>query len=84
METILAKNLDMSGETLSVLLTEDIVAEAHQTEKQREKIAEFFFETLAIDSLTFMKKPMLSCFSLGRSSGLVLDSGHSFTRASIV
>ena len=51
METILAKNLDMSGETLSVLLTEDIVAETHQTEKQREKIAEFSFEILAIDSL---------------------------------
>ena len=27
---------------------------------------------------------MLSCFSVGRASGLVIDSGHSFTRTSIV
>ena len=31
-----------------------------------------------------MKRPMLSCFSVGRASGLVIDSGHSFTRASVV
>ena len=31
-----------------------------------------------------MKKPTLACFSVGRPTGIVVDSGHIFSRASVI
>ena len=31
-----------------------------------------------------MKKPTLAAFSIGRPTALVLDSGHNFSRASVI
>ena len=42
------------------------------------------FEDLNIQSIAFMKKPTLSCFSIGRPTGIVVDSGHNFSRASVI
>lgn len=43
--------------------------------KQREKICELAFETLKVPNFYIIKSGVLSCFSSGRSSALVLDSG---------
>jgi actin-related protein len=39
---------------------------------------------MELSSVAFVKKPVLSAFALGRSTAVVLDSGHSFTSCSIV
>ena len=76
-------NLKVSDNHLSILITED-VAPASVIEHQRRSIAQIMFEELNIDSITFMKKPMLSAFSVGSPTALILDSGHTQSRATVV
>jgi len=52
-----------------------------QTIKQREKITEIMFDGLQATNFFMCKNPVLSSFSTGRSSSLVLDSGESMTNA---
>jgi actin-like protein 6A len=47
------------------------------TQANREKQAELAFETLGVQALFIAKNSMLSAFSVGRSSALVVDIGHS-------
>lgn len=42
------------------------------------------FEELNIVALSFMKKPALSTMCLGKHNCIVVDSGHTGTRVSIV
>ena len=60
--------------------------ESHNNDlmKQRSKICELMFEEFNIVALSFMKKPTLSALSLGKHNGIVVDSGHTGTRVSIV
>jgi actin-related protein len=39
---------------------------------------------MELSNIAFIKKPILSTFSLGRTSATVLDSGHSFSHCSII
>lgn len=47
----------------------------------REKLAQFFFESLSAPSLHIALPPVLSLFASGRTSGLVLDVGDTVTTA---
>jgi actin-like protein 6A len=47
---------------------------------QREKVAELMFEAFDVPALYLGRQPMLAAFSTGRSSGIVVDLGHSCTR----
>lgn len=44
-------------------------------QKQREKICELAFESLKVPNFYIIKSGVLSCFSSGRSTALVLDTG---------
>ena len=59
----------------SVLLSEDVAMKAAESKEFREKTAEFLFERLGVANVFYLKSPVLSCFSTGRSSALVVDSG---------
>lgn len=39
---------------------------------------------MELSNIAFVKKPILSTFALGRSSSVVLDSGHSFSHCTVV
>lgn len=71
----------------SLLLSED----NFHNRQQREKIAEIIFEKFDIKNLFFSKNAVLSCFAtgkfiviVGRSTGLVFDSGSDFSTATTV
>lgn len=55
----------------SLLLSEGNIHDRNE----REKIASFVFEKLQIKNLFFGKEAVLSCFSTGRSTAIVVDSG---------
>ncbi|XP_038538304.1 actin-like protein 7B [Canis lupus familiaris] len=48
---------------------------------QREKYAELLFEALGVPALHVAPQPLLSIYSYGRTSGLVLESGHGVSHA---
>ena len=48
------------------------------------KLADFMLETYQIPALFLVKDPVLASFSCGRSSALILDSGHKQTIATPV
>lgn len=48
------------------------------------KLTEYMFEKYKIPALFLVKDPVLTSFSFGRSSALILDCGHSHTIASPV
>ena len=47
---------------------------------QREKTAEFFFETLKVPALYLGQQPALALYAVGRTTGLVIESGHGLTQ----
>ncbi|KAH8740413.1 hypothetical protein FG386_002925 [Cryptosporidium ryanae] len=48
------------------------------------KLAEIAFEKLEVSSLFLSRRSVLSCFSCGRTSGIVVDIGASFSNVSCV
>jgi len=50
------------------------------TNKHRAKMCESVFEGLGARLSYVMKDAPLACFSVGKSTGLVIDMGHSFTK----
>jgi actin-related protein len=85
-ETILLDNLGLDNCNISLLIAEDIAVDLEPSEvlKQRQKIADYLLEGMELSNIAFIKKPILTAFSLGRTSATVLDSGHSFSHCSIV
>eukprot|EP01016_Furgasonia_blochmanni_P024430 TRINITY_DN2634_c0_g2_i4.p1 TRINITY_DN2634_c0_g2~~TRINITY_DN2634_c0_g2_i4.p1 ORF type:complete len:416 (-),score=66.10 TRINITY_DN2634_c0_g2_i4:987-2234(-) len=56
-----------------------IIDSPNSVKEERQKLAEIFFEELKVNALLFMNSSVLSLFSTGRSSGLVIESGHGTT-----
>lgn len=48
------------------------------------KLTEYMFEKYKIPALFLVKDPVLTSFSCGKSSALILDSGHKSTIATPV
>ncbi|KAK6588837.1 actin-like protein [Cryptosporidium xiaoi] len=66
-----------SSEEHPVLLTEA----ALNPRKHREKMAEIFFEVYRVPALFISTQAVLSLYSSGRTTGIVLDSGDGVTHA---
>ena len=49
--------------------------------KNREKTAEIFFETFGVPALYISMQAVLSLYSTGRTTGVVLDSGDGVTHS---
>ena len=49
--------------------------------KSRSRLAQILFEETAVQALYLGQQPVLALFSLGKTTGLVLDSGHEVTSA---
>ena len=49
--------------------------------EKREKLTELLFEKYEVPALFLCKNAVLSAFSVGRSTGLIVDSGASHTSA---
>lgn len=79
-------NLELDNCNISLLICEDVATELYPNEilKQRQKIADYLLEGMELSNIAFVKKPILTTFGVGRSSGVVLDSGHSFSHCSVV
>ncbi|CAH8845449.1 unnamed protein product [Trichobilharzia szidati] len=69
--------LMVNSEEHPVLLTEA----PHNPKKNREKMAEIFFETFGVPALYISMQAVLSLYSTGRTTGVVLDSGDGVTHA---
>lgn len=85
-ETILIDNLQLEDYSISLLIAEDVAGDLEYGEltKQRQKIADYLLDGMELSNIAFVKKPVLSSFGLGRTTSVVLDSGHSFTHCSVV
>lgn len=68
---LLTQEMRIDPSNFSILLSEDNVNDRNE----RERIANFVFETLQIKNLFFCKAAVLSCFSTGRSTAVVVDCG---------
>jgi centractin len=69
--------LNSTSEEHPVLLTEAPL----NPRKNREKMAEIFFETFNVPALYISMQAVLSLYSTGRTTGVVLDSGDGVTHA---
>lgn len=67
--------LEVDTTETSILLTES----PFTSRKSREETAELFFETFGVPSLCLMTQSVLTLYSSGRTTGLVMDSGDSVT-----
>jgi actin-related protein len=81
METVLHhtfnSELRIAAEEYPVLLTE---AE-HNPPAQRERAAQVMFETFSVPGLFLEKQSVLALLATRRTTGLVLQCGHGYTRA---
>lgn len=71
-EKSLVSNLMINMLETPILLTENAI----HNKEFRMKMTEYMFEKYQIPALFLVKDPVLTAFSCGRSSGLVLDCGH--------
>lgn len=75
---VYSKNqLNSNSEEHPVLLTEAPL----NPRKNREKMAEIFFETFNVPALYISMQAVLSLYSTGRTTGVVLDSGDGVTHS---
>lgn len=75
---VYSKNqLNSNSEEHPVLLTEAPL----NPRKNREKAAEIFFETFNVPALYISMQAVLSLYSTGRTTGVVLDSGDGVTHS---
>lgn len=75
LSTSLVKNLKMPPKDTPLLFTEPSV----HNKDQRLKLTEFLFEKYRVPALFLCKDSVLSAFACGRSTAIVLDSGHTHT-----
>ena len=63
-----------------ILLTENLQG----CTSKREKLAELLFEKYEVASLYIAPSPVLSLYSSGRKSGIVVESGNSVTQTAVI
>lgn len=76
----LINNLKVNIQETPLLFTEPAI----HNKDLRMKLTEYMFEKYKIPALFLVKDPVLTAFSCGKSSALVLDSGHKQTVATPV
>ena len=70
-EYSLLDKLDVDPEESLLCITEN----PRMTKKEREKLAEVLFEFFGVAGLSFIPQPLLTLYSVGKTTGLVIDSG---------
>jgi len=68
----LVKNLNIVMEETPILFTENAI----HNKDFRMKLTEYMFDKYKIPAIFLVKDPVLTSFSLGRSSALILDCGY--------
>ena len=76
----LVENLMVNVLETAVLFSENAI----HNKEMRMKLTEHMFEKYKIPALFIVKDPVLAAFSCGRSTALILDSGHKQTIATPV
>ena len=76
----LARNLLLPVRDTPLLFTENSL----HNKEGRLKLTEFLFERLQAPSIFLCKDSVLSAFSCGRSTAIILDSGSEFTTSTPV
>ena len=76
--TSLVRNLMLNAKDTPLIFTENSV----HNKEMRLKLTEFLFEKYKVPALFLYKDSVLSSFACGRSTAIVLDSGHTHTTAS--
>lgn len=69
--------LNINSEEHPVLLTEP----PHNPKRNREKMSEIFFESFSVPALYISMQAVLSLYSTGRTTGVVLDAGDGVTHS---
>eukprot|EP01060_Flectonema_neradi_P008994 TRINITY_DN16437_c0_g1_i3.p1 TRINITY_DN16437_c0_g1~~TRINITY_DN16437_c0_g1_i3.p1 ORF type:complete len:421 (+),score=84.82 TRINITY_DN16437_c0_g1_i3:68-1330(+) len=59
-----------------LLLSEPVLTDLTSAKENREKITEILFESLGIPSLYISQAPVLSLYSSGRTTGMVVEMGY--------
>ena len=59
-----------------LLLSEPVLTDLTSAKENREKITEILFESLGIPSLYISQAPVLSLYSSGRTTGMVIEMGY--------
>lgn len=80
MDYVYSKCLLTESQFHPVLFSETSLNHFLQRSK-REKLTELMFEKYNVPAIYFCKNAVLSAFSFGRSSGIIVDSGASHTSA---
>ena len=76
----LIDNLMINPTETPLLFTEGAI----HNKENRLKLTEFMFEKYHIPAMFIGKAPVLSSFSCGRSTAVIIDSGHKVTYATPV
>ena len=77
---VIDKELHIKADEVNLLLTET----AWSPIEDREEMAKIVFEKLGVNALALAYQPILSLYSTGRTSGVVMDVGHHISQAVIV
>ena len=80
MDKSIVKNLMLNPKDTPLILTESSV----HNKETRLKLTEFCFEKLQVPALFICKDSVLTAFSCGRSTALVLDLGNTHSTATPV
>jgi actin-like protein 6A len=80
MNKSLIENLMINPKETPLLFTEP----ALHNKESRLKLTEFMFEKYHVPAVFICKAPVLSSFSCGKSTAIILDSGNRFTTATPV
>lgn len=79
-EQVFEKALEVAPSNHPLLLADSPTTE----EKDREKMAEILFETFGVPAYFVASQSVLSVYSAGRTSAIVIECGHSVTHAMAV
>lgn len=72
------------GNECNVLFLEAASLASHERTALRSWLCEFAFDELGATGIYFLSEATATCYSLGRSSGVVVDSGHNRTTITAV
>ena len=71
-EYLFEKELNLDPKNMSVLLTDS----PFNSKENKQRIAEIMFEKYRVEELSIMNTAVLSLFSTGKTSGIVVESGE--------
>lgn len=77
---LLSKDSRMTADELPAVFTEHF----HDSLTKRDSVFEIMFEKFNIPSIYIAPSPVLSLYSSGRGSGIVLESGNSVTQTAVI